>query len=479
MRSSEGISILTSNLADRVALRGVRLIARLEGMSQRVTVEQTFVNLEERPIEALYTFPLPEGAAVCGFEVITGDRVLTGRINDAEQAIDTYEQAIGDGHGAFMLEQERPDVFTVRVGNLLPRQAAMIRIVYVCALERVDRSIRVAFPTTVAPRYVTDTGTDPLAAAIDGDALNPPRMRQVPYGLTMDVTIDLGREVQGVESPSHTIHVDSGTVDRGLAEAATRVTFAGGITEMNRDIVLSIALAHEAQPAVEAVRGADGETFLAVTFMPEFDVDELTEPAAAGETVFVLDCSGSMSGQSILQATSALKLCLRSLSAGDTFNICRFGSTFELMATEPLPYTQETLDRALAYVHASADLGGTELYQPLEAILRPAPRREHPADPGSDRRTSLERGGRDRSGPATSNPQPDLQFRHRIRLQPASGPRPCPRDRRGGRVHHRGRTHRRQGAPDVRSSRVTSGGRHIDRLGRRPIADARRTAADL
>src|SRR3954466_10294465 len=163
------IALQTANPADRVALRGVRLRGRVAGMSLKATLEQTFVNLEPRAIEAVYTFPLPDSAAVCGFEVVTGDRVLTGVVEESEQAIEKYEEAIDNGHAAYALEQVRPDVFTVRVGNIKPRQAATIRITYVAALERVDKQIRVAFPTTVAPRYVTATGADPLDAIVDGD----------------------------------------------------------------------------------------------------------------------------------------------------------------------------------------------------------------------------------------------------------------------------------------------------------------------
>src|SRR6185295_19287511 len=103
----DGIALHTSNPTDRIALRGVCLRSRLSGMSQRTTIDQTFVNLEDRAIEAVYTFPLPESAAVCGFEVITADRVLTGRIEEAEKAIEQYEDAVSEGHGAFMMEQGR------------------------------------------------------------------------------------------------------------------------------------------------------------------------------------------------------------------------------------------------------------------------------------------------------------------------------------------------------------------------------------
>jgi Ca-activated chloride channel family protein len=347
-----------------IALRGVRLRCRLSGMSQRTTVEQTYVNLERQAIEAVYTFPLPESAAVCGFEILTGDRVLTGEIDEIEKATETYDDAIADGHGAFLAEQHRPDVFSVRVGNLLPRQAVTVRLTYVCALDRADRAIRVAFPTTVAPRYVTTTATDPLDAQIDGDALNPPHVLAVPYGLTMEVDVDLGRPVRRITSPSHAITVT------GADETRAVVALSAGVTEMDRDIVLALELEKEHEPVVQVARGTHGESYLAVTFVPEFDVDDLTDPDPS-ETIFVLDCSGSMQGASLAQATAALELCLRSLSPGDTFNVCRFGSTFELLATEPLHYSQPALERAIKYVRASGDLGGTELYGALKAVMSP------------------------------------------------------------------------------------------------------------
>src|ERR1051326_5301601 len=236
------IALCSRNVNDRIALRGVRYHARLGALSQRTSVEQTFVNQEPRTIEAVYTFPLPENAAVCAFEVITGDRVLTGTIEENDLAIKKYEDAIDDGDAGFLLEQDRPDVFSVRVGNLKPRQAATIRLTYVGELEVVDGMMRVAFPTTVAPRYVTATGTDPVDAAIDGDVLNPPHVLCVPYGLTMEVEIDRELRVKEITSPSHRIRVET------EEEAASRVLLAGNGTLMDRDVVLEVQLKREQGP---------------------------------------------------------------------------------------------------------------------------------------------------------------------------------------------------------------------------------------
>ena len=349
---------------DRIALRGVRVHATLVGLAQRTRVEQTFVNRERRAIEAAYTFPLPDGAAVCGFEVVTGDRVLTGTIDENDAAVERYESAIAAGDAAYLAEQDRPDVFTVRVGNLKPRQAATVRLTYVRPLDVVDGTIRVAFPTTVAPRYTTASGTDALDAAIDGDALNPPHVLDVPYGLTLSADVRLGRKVAGITSPSHAISVTGDDADGYhllLTDAA-----------MDGQVVLSIALAADVGTHVQVERGTDGAAYLAVTLAPE--LADAGDAPAPSEVVFVVDCSGSMQGDSISQATAALELCLRTLNVGDTFNICRFGSNFELMSPEPLPYTDATLARAVSYVRTTdANLGGTELLAPLEAVLRVPP----------------------------------------------------------------------------------------------------------
>ena len=104
--------------------------SRLVALGQKTTIEQTFVNIEDRAIEAVYTFPLPEGAAIYHFEVIIGDRVFTGQVEDTEQGEKEYDDHISKGYGAFLLEQHQPNVFTINAGNLKPKQAVTIRINY-------------------------------------------------------------------------------------------------------------------------------------------------------------------------------------------------------------------------------------------------------------------------------------------------------------------------------------------------------------
>ncbi|HEX8521390.1 MAG TPA: VIT domain-containing protein, partial [Tepidisphaeraceae bacterium] len=303
-----------------VALRGVRYRSWVSALSHRTVVEQTYVNMERRAIEAVYTFPLPENAAVCGFEILLGDRVLTGTVEETDVATEKYDRAVREGEGAYLLDAERPDVFTVAVGNLKPRQAVTVRLTYVAELEVVDGEIRLAYPTTVAPRYVTSTGSTALDAAMADAALNPPRDFWVPYGLTMEVTLEGDLPLAEVTSPSHSLMFAE------REDGSTQIEFAGDVAAMDRDVVLKLKLKRTGEPTVVAERGLDGAHYLAVTFHPEFEVRTETEPT---EVCFVVDCSGSMEGESIEQATRALELCLRSLNEGDRFNVCRFGSSYK------------------------------------------------------------------------------------------------------------------------------------------------------
>lgn len=352
----KSIGLVTGNVSDQVALRALRLVSRVKGLCAKSTLEQTFVNLEAKAIEAVYTFPLPDGAAVCGFEVVFFDHVFTGVVEETDKAIEQYDNAMATGHGAYLLEQHRPDVFSVRVGNLKPRQAVTIRLTWVQDVQIVEKQIRLAFPTTVSPRYTTNSGTNAIDAAIDGDALNPPHVLNVPYGLSFEIEIDGVLGVEKISSPSHAIEIKEGS----------RVTCRAGVTAADRDIVVLLELAAEQKPFALAST-ADGENFVALNFLPEFDHENLQ--AGPTTTFFLLDCSGSMEGESIAQAAAALECCLRAMNEGDVFNVCRFGSTYELLAPEPLTYNKKTLQAALGFVRQGANLGGTELMPALEHLL--------------------------------------------------------------------------------------------------------------
>lgn len=346
-----------------VPLLGVSVEAELKGFAARVTLAQRYRNDGTTPLEATYVFPLDEGAAVCGFEAQVDGRVVTGKVMEREKAFEAYDETISAGHGAYLLDEERPDVFTASVGNLPPGKEVVVRVTTVSELAAEGDGLRFTLPTTVSPRYAPAEDRRGVGRTPE-ETLNPPVAFCVPYGLSLRIGLDMPTAIRGVESPSHPISID-------LDGCRGTVTLGTEQTALDRDFVLVVRLADAGKPAVLVERAPDGSFVAMLTFTPRFGEHGLAAAdPAMGEIVFLVDRSGSMNGSSIEEARNALQLCLRSLPAGIRFNIVGFGSTFRKLFPKSRAYDEKSLAEASAHVKSlEADLGGTELLPALESIL--------------------------------------------------------------------------------------------------------------
>jgi Ca-activated chloride channel family protein len=348
---------LLSGAGARVPLVGVTARAEIRDYACRVVLSQRYRNDEDQPIEAVYKFPLDEGAAVCGFEVEIDGRVITGRVEEREKAFEAYDEALQAGHGAYLLDEERADVFTASVGNLPPGKEAVLRLTTVSELPLEGDAIRFTLPTTIAPRYAPAQDRKGVGET-DAARVSPPCALQVPYGLTLEVDARTTAPVRSVESPSHTVSV---TIEDGGAT----VRLAERQAALDRDFVLKIALSETHTPRALVERAPDGHAYALVSFRPKLEA-----ALAPADVVFVVDRSGSMQGDSIVEARNALQLALRSLRPGCFFNIVGFGDRFESLFPESRAYDDASLAEAAKHVAVlEADLGGTEILPALTSVL--------------------------------------------------------------------------------------------------------------
>ena len=347
-----------------VPLLGVEVRGEVLGGHARILVRQRYKNAESRPIEAVYVFPLPADAALTGFVLECGGNRFEGEVKEREKAFLAYDDAITAGHGAALLDQERPNVFTANVGNLLPGEETIVEVEYVQRVQADEGTLRWVVPTLVAPRYIPGTPAgdrtghgvaSPTNAVPDADRISPP-MAAVGYRVSVDLLFQLGDRVV-VESPSHAIVTSK-------EPAGTRVRFAAGAEALDRDVVL-LARSIDASPLCTVVthRSGEGEGYAAITVVP--DLFSATRRSSATDATFVIDVSGSMSGTSIVQAKAALRLCLRQLREGDRFNVIAFSSTYDTFAPQPVRFSQATLEAVDAWVLALDASGGTEMLEPL------------------------------------------------------------------------------------------------------------------
>ena len=341
-----GLTALASG--ESVALRGVDVAAGISGLLAQTTLTQKYLNDTADNLELAYTFPLPVGGVLIAFSAMVGGRAFHGQVMPRSKAEAAYEEAISEGNSAFRVQEVRPGIFSATLGNVLAGEAIEITLTYAETLAWSGQNLRYRLPTTIAPRYGAPTGMQPWQ--------RPETRLDAEYPLSLAVRLDGPLAKASIASPSHKVSVRT-------AEDALTVTLAAGAS-MDRDFILEIA-----DVAVQSlgVSASARDTHVAVmTLLPP-----AIEPDAANarDIVIVLDCSGSMAGDSIALAKEGVQLGLGSLSPAERFAVIGFGSSFEHFDGELQPANRKNVELARAFVSRLGNLGGTELSQALERAL--------------------------------------------------------------------------------------------------------------
>ncbi len=358
--------------------------AEISGFLARVVVTQEFENPFDEKIEAVYTFPLPQNAAVDDMTMIVGDRTVRGKILRREEAEAVYEAAKTNGQTASLLNQERPNIFTQSVANILPGEQIKITISYVETLKYEDGAYEFVFPMVVGPRYVPGSATGaPVSVKGNGFAPNTDRVpdasritpQPVPEGMrvghdiSLDVTLDAGVPIDALSSKTHEVNVERPDDHRA------RVTLKDQAAIPNKDFVLRYDVAGRKIEDALLTHASDKGGYFTLILQPPLRIT--AEDVTPKELVFVLDTSGSMSGFPIEKAKETMKLALDNLYPSDTFNLITFSGDEHILFPAPVPATKENLAKAQAFLETRQGGGGTEMMKAIKASMDPSDASDH------------------------------------------------------------------------------------------------------
>jgi Ca-activated chloride channel homolog len=361
-------------------LKHTSVKAEISGFLSRVTVIQEFENPFKDKIEAVYTFPLPQAAAVDDMTMRVGDRTVKGKIMRSEQAQAVYEAARNNGQVASLLDQERPNIFTQSVANIMPGEKVTVTISYVETLKYEDGSYEFSFPMVVGPRYIPGTPTSPGAGGTapntdrvpDASRITPPvtpKGTRAGHDISLEVSLDAGVPVEDLRSKTHEIEVVKPN------DRSARVRLKNMSEIPNKDFVLRYDVAgRKVEDAVLTHRAERGGFFTLILQPPDRVTAEDVTPK---EIVFVLDTSGSMQGFPIEKAKEAMKLALDGLYPQDTFNLITFAGDTHILFPQPVAATRENLRKAQAFLASRAGSGGTEMMKAIRAALEPSDKQGH------------------------------------------------------------------------------------------------------
>lgn len=385
--SSEGGFGALETSQGRLPLIAVDVRALVSGLSAQTTVSQTFRNSTDAFLEATYIFPLPDRASVTSFELFVAGRRVTGLLKERGEARADYDQAIRKGHRAAIAEEERPGVFSIRVGNLPPHETVQVRLALVGPLPVCDGEATFRFPLVVAPRYTpgipldgesVGLGTTPDTDHVpDASRVTPPLLLPGfpnPVRLTLEVQLDLhvSAESSSGSIAAHWLAGLRSSLHATVMEAQNLLTVRLQPGErLNRDFILRFPVSGEelrTSLRFQKISETASHVF-ALTIVPP------RMPAAAKPTprdvVFVLDRSGSMEGWKMVAARRAIARMVDSLLDHDRFTVLAFDNSVDwppegkclMTATNRLRW------RTLEWLGKVDARGGTEMEPALTAAM--------------------------------------------------------------------------------------------------------------
>lgn len=348
---------------DQLPLKSTAVDVKIAGVIADVRVTQTYRNEGTRAIEASYVFPGSTRAAVNGLTVRLAGRVIEAQIREKQQARQEFESAKQQGKTTALLEQHLPNVFQMKVANILPGDEVQVELRYNELLVPQAGSYQFVFPTVVGPRY-----NSPRSELAQADWVAQPTLRAgaVPNtAFSMKLAIDTPVAIGELRSITHAIDVQRGDENRRAQITLSSVDEPAN----NRDFVLDYRLAGEQMQSglmLYPGQGPGAENFFLAMVQPPRSVP--AEAISPRDYIFVVDISGSMHGFPLDTAKAMLERLLGGLRPSDTFNVLLFSGSSKMLSPHAVPASRANIEQALEVIRSYAGGGSTELIPALRRV---------------------------------------------------------------------------------------------------------------
>jgi Ca-activated chloride channel family protein len=346
---------------DRLPLKDTGVEISVSGVIADVRVVQTYRNEGTRPINATYIFPASTRAAVYSMRMKIGDQVIFAKIKEREAAKQEFETAKKEGKSASLLEENRPNVFSMKLANVMPQDQIEIELRYTELLVPTDGLYEVVYPTVVGPRYTSDK--DPSAEKnrrVTSAYLH--QGKDATSTLHITARISTGVPIQDLRCMSHEIAADWHGPSVAQLSLNEPNAFQG-----NRDFILNYRLAGNQITSGLILYEADGENFFLYMAQPPQRVR--SEDIPPREFTFVVDVSGSMEGFPLNTSKHLLQELIGRLRPTDFFNVVLFAGDSTVLSDKPLEANPANITRALDLLDKQRGNGGTELLPAMKLAM--------------------------------------------------------------------------------------------------------------
>ena len=339
---------------DKLPLKSTKADVRIVGTIADVRITQKYVNTGKNTLEAIYTFPMSTKAAVYGMTMTIGKRKITAQIEEKQKARQDYETAKAEGKRASLLEQNRPNVFTMNTANIIPGDTIVVELNYTEVLVPEKGIYSFVYPTVVGPRY---SGKESDPNNTDNQFVESPYTKEgvMPtYTFDFSMNIHSATPIEDVSVATHKMYVDFKDINH-VALQLDKAEKNGG----NRDLIVNYSLkGMDIESGVMLYEGKDENFFLMMVQPPK---QVLKEDIPPREYIFIVDVSGSMHGRPLEIVQNLMRNLVLNLKPTDMFNVVLFSGRSALLNETSLPANDENIRKAIAFIDKQEGYGGTEV----------------------------------------------------------------------------------------------------------------------
>ena len=316
-----------------------KVYVAIENQLVTTRVEQEFHNPNSRIFEGDYIFPIPKGAVITDFAIWENGKKLKGEILKADEARKIYQDIVRQMRDPGLLEFQGTDTYRVRVFPIQPKANKKIEIEYTQMLKNENGLMRYQYPLKI-------------------EALGREKIKEV----LIQCSIDSDDPIKNIYSSTHDISLPS------RSEKSAKVSFESNNFLPDKDFVLYYSVSSD-NVGINLLTYKDGDDdgYFIALFAPKHRIDK--NEIQPKNIIFVIDRSGSMSGEKIVQAKAGLKFCVENLNENDHFNIIAFSDYRETLSKWPIKASKANLKKGLDFIKNFNATGGTDINSALKEAL--------------------------------------------------------------------------------------------------------------
>lgn len=351
-----------------LSMQKLWLTGQVLPMGARLWVRHEFVSNETVPVEVIYGFILPRDASLRRFRVSGDGFTVDSELRPTEEATRIYEEGIHSGSLSTLARQYGDGLVNLTVGNIRPSEKVVVLLELLAGVELHDRGLRLRFPFTLAPSYHSQAHGMEVAPGVMelelpeeqfGDLILPQFVKDAEHlhQVGFCLAVRLGSEIREIASPSHALRTQTNE------DQSSTISLARESDIPDRDLVLDVRTKCSTASVIGGVDAEGKGRFAAIVPSTEFG-----KPSAGPRRlVFLLDRSGSMQGQPLVQAKKAIAACLGTLQELDLFGLMAFDNKVEVFQESLSEGSMENRRAALNFLDGIQSRGGTELASGVEA----------------------------------------------------------------------------------------------------------------